>query len=216
MPVDNDTVRVIVERVLDRLERGSGAGEKHTPPRSGEAQPLQLPKCLSGAHLSIDAAVDAASKAFAEYSRLPLELRRGIIESIRRRALGENERWSRMAVTETGLGRVEDKVVKNRLAAEKTPGIEDLGSEAFSGDNGLTLEELAPWGVIGSITPSTNPIATVIHNSISMLAAGNAVVFNPHPGAAKVTVECVEALERGGSRGGRACEPHGDGFGVVD
>lgn len=99
-----------------------------------------------------------------------------------------------MAVAETGLGRVADKMVKIRLAAEKTPGVEDLSPQAITGDHGLTLEEAAPWGVIGSITPSTNPLATVIHNTISMLAGGNAVVFNPHPGAAGVTIDCIERL----------------------
>ncbi len=193
MPVDSDTVKTIVEKVLDRLERGS-AGCGITPPRSGEATPLQLPNCLSGALESIDAAVAAASRAFAEYSRLPLELRRALISAMRARALTQNERWARMAVDETGLGRVEDKVVKNALAAARTPGLEDLAPEAVSGDHGLTLEELAPWGVIGSVAPSTNPVATVVNNSISMLAAGNAVVFNPHPGAARVTIDCIREL----------------------
>jgi len=194
MPVDSDTVRAIVEKVLDRLERGKPAAGSITPPRSGEATPLQLPDSLSGAFDSVDAAVEAARKAFAEYRSQPLELRRGIISAIRQRSLSENERWAREAVEETGLGRVEDKIVKNRLAARKTPGIEDLAPAAWSGDRGLTLEELAPWGVIGAITPSTNPVATVINNSISMLAAGNGVVFNAHPSAAKVTIDCVKHL----------------------
>ena len=77
-------------------------------------------------------------------------------------------------------GHVEHKIAKNLLAANKTPGIEDLKTTAVSGDNGLMLTEMAPFGVIGSITPSTNPSSTVINNSISMIAAGNAVVFNPH------------------------------------
>ena len=45
----------------------------------------------------------------------------------------------------------------------------------------MMLIEQAPFGVIGSITPSTNPTSTVISNSISMITAGNAVVFNPQP-----------------------------------
>jgi len=194
MPVDSDTVKIIVEKVLDRLQKSAPAGRNITPPRSGEAVPLQLPKCLSGALDTIEAAVKAASSSFYEYSRLPLELRRNIIANLRAVALANNERWSRAAVEETGLGRLEDKIVKNRLAADKTPGVEDLIPQAFSGDHGLTLEELAPWGVVGAITPSTNPIATVINNSISILAAGNAVVFNPHPSAARVTIDCIEHL----------------------
>ena len=194
MPVDSDTVKAIVEKVLQRLDRGKPAGKDMTPPRSGEASPLQLPESLSGALKSPDAAVEAASKAYEAYRTATLERRRAIIDALRRTALAENERWSCAAVEETGLGRVEDKVAKNRLAAEKTPGVEDLLPTAVSGDRGLTLEELAPWGVIGAIAPCTNPVATVVNNTISMLAGGNAVVFSAHPAAARVTIDCVKHL----------------------
>ncbi len=194
MPVDSETVRVIVEKVLDRLEGARSTQEIPTPRRSGEAYPLQLPESLSGALDTIDAAVDAARKAFEEYSHLPLELRRTVIAAVRAVAARENERWARQAVEETGMGRVEDKITKNRLALQKTPGVEDLAAGAASGDYGLTIEELAPWGVIGSILPSTNPIATAVNNTISMIAAGNAVVFNPHPGAAGITVDCIRGI----------------------
>jgi acyl-CoA reductase-like NAD-dependent aldehyde dehydrogenase len=73
--------------------------------------------------------------------------------------------------------------MKNKTAISKTPGIEILKPIAFTGDDGLTLHERAPFGIIGSITPSTNPSETVINNAISMIAGGNAVVFNVHPGA---------------------------------
>ena len=84
---------------------------------------------------------------------------------------------------ETGLGRTEDKIIKNRLVSNKTPGTESLRAEVQTGDGGLSLFERAPFGVIGSITPCTNPTSTIINNSISMVAAGNAVVFNVHPAA---------------------------------
>ena len=95
---------------------------------------------------------------------------------------------------ETGYGSVEHKIMKNELAAKKTPGIEDLHTQAFSGDDGLTIVEQAPFGVIGSITPSTNPTSTVINNSISMVAAGNAVVYNPHPAAKRASQEAMRIL----------------------
>ncbi|MCV5785483.1 aldehyde dehydrogenase EutE, partial [Escherichia coli] len=79
------------------------------------------------------------------------------------------------------MGNYEDKLIKNRVAALKTPGIEDLTTSAVSGDGGLTLIEYSAFGVIGSITPTTNPTETIINNSIGMLAAGNTVVFSPHP-----------------------------------
>ena len=80
---------------------------------------------------------------------------------------------------------MKSKTLKNRLVVDRTPGTEDLHPEILSGDHGLTLTELAPWGVIGAVTPSTNPAATIINNGISMIAAGNGVVFGAHPLAKK-------------------------------
>ena len=97
-------------------------------------------------------------------------------------------------MAETGLGNVRDKQVKNALAAEKTPGVEDVGPTAFSDEHGLTLTERAPYGVIGAITPVTNPIATITSNSIGMIAAGNSVVFNVHPNAKGVSNRLVALL----------------------
>ena len=99
-----------------------------------------------------------------------------------------------LAHGETGYGSVAHKILKNELAATKTPGTEDLRTQAYSGDEGLTIVEAAPFGVIGSITPSTNPTSTVINNAISMIAAGNAVVFNPHPAARHASQETMRIL----------------------
>ncbi|MCL2545298.1 MAG: aldehyde dehydrogenase, partial [Clostridia bacterium] len=70
----------------------------------------------------------------------------------------------------------------------------DLTTWCKTGDHGMTIIEQAPFGVIGSITPSTNPTATVINNAISMIAAGNSVVFNPHPAAKKASQEAIRLL----------------------
>ena len=86
-----------------------------------------------------------------------------------------------MVREETKLGRVEEKVAKHQLAALKTPGTEVLETKVWSGDHGISLEERAPYGVIGAVTPVTNPTETIINNAISMLASGNAVTFNVHP-----------------------------------
>jgi acyl-CoA reductase-like NAD-dependent aldehyde dehydrogenase len=141
-------------------------------------------------------AVAAAARGFAEFAEVSLERRLGIIGAMRRAALAHAEQLSRMAVEETGLGRVEDKVRKNTLVATRTPGLEDLKPVAFSGDHGLTIVERAPYGVIGSVTPSTNPTETVISNGISMVTGGNSVVFNPHPSARVVTLTTIDILNR--------------------
>jgi propionaldehyde dehydrogenase len=150
-------------------------------------------------------AIANAKAAQKELIKLPLEKRGRLIEAMRKAALSNAEYLARLANEETGYGRVEDKIAKNILAAEKTPGIEDLHTQAFSGDYGLTLVEAAPFGVIGSITPSTNPTATVINNSISMIAAGNAVVFNPHPAAKRASQETMRVLNEAIVAAGGPC-----------
>lgn len=142
----------------------------------------------------VNDAIAAAKKAQAKLMMMSLEERGRIVEAIRAAAIDNAELLAKMAHEETGYGRVEDKIKKNILTAQKTPGIEDLQTEAFSGDDGLTIVESAPYGVIGSITPSTNPTSTVVNNSMSMIAAGNAVVFNPHPAAKKCSQEAMKIV----------------------
>lgn len=134
-----------------------------------------------------------AQKVLAKYS---IEGRSKLIEAMRVELRKNVEFLAKMAVEETGMGRYEDKIKKNKLAIEKTPGVEDLKSEVFTGDDGLTLLELSPYGVIGAITPSTNPSETIICNAIGMIAAGNSVVFSPHPGAKNVSIKTVEILNK--------------------
>ncbi len=157
---------------------------------------------MPGVFAELDSAVNAATQAFHELDRLPLAAREKIIAGIRETMLANAECLAREAHEETGLGRYEDKIVKNRLAARKTPGVEDLVPDARSGDRGLTLMERAPFGVIGSITPCTNPTATIVCNTIGMLAAGNAVVFNVHPAAKKISTHNVALLNEAVMRAG--------------
>lgn len=149
-----------------------------------------------GIYPDVDLAVAAARRAFDELQRGTLELRYHIIATIRRSMLAQVEALSRMAREETGLGRVEDKIRKNRLVTIKTPGPEDLLPRTVTGDRGLTLTERAPFGVIAAITPVTNPSSTIICNAIGMVSAGNSVVFNPHPSAKGVCCETVRLLNR--------------------
>ena len=138
-------------------------------------------------------AVNKAYKAFRSYS---VAQREEMIKNIRKLTLKEAEIMAKMGVEETGMGRVSDKIIKHQLVANKTPGTEDLSPKVMTGDCGLTLVEMAPFGVIGSITPSTNPSETVICNSMGMIAGGNAVVFNPHPNACKVANYAVDLVNR--------------------
>lgn len=141
-------------------------------------------------------ALAAVSKAYKEFRSYTVAQREKMISKIREYTLKNAAKLAEMGVEETGMGRVEDKTIKHQLVAEKTPGTEDLKPSVWTGDDGLTLIEMAPFGIIGSITPSTNPSETVICNSMGMIAGGNAVVFNPHPNAKKTSNAAVDMVNR--------------------
>ncbi len=125
-----------------------------------------------------------------------LDGRRTMVEAMRKAMLKEGRKLAYMAREETGLGRADDKTIKNRLVTIGTPGPEDLEPNVVTGDDGMMITEWAPYGVIGSISPTTNPTSTIINNSIAMISAGNAVVFNVHPSAKRVSVENIKLLNR--------------------
>jgi acyl-CoA reductase-like NAD-dependent aldehyde dehydrogenase len=185
--LDERKIEEIVTRVLDRL----GAGPSAAPARPVSIGPdaarkgPDIPRGTNGVYADANEAVKAARRAFETQLKNPVETRRKMIEAMRTCALANNELLSRYAVEETGLGRYEDKLEKNKLVATKTPGVEILSPRAHTGDDGLTLTEHAPYGVILAITPTTNPTETILCNAIGMVAAGNAVVFNVHPSAGR-------------------------------
>jgi propionaldehyde dehydrogenase len=149
---------------------------------------------LNGVFDKMEDAIDASIEAQKVVRQLPLEFREKIIDNIRKKTIQHAEKFAELGVKETGMGRIGDKVLKHKLVAEKTPGTEDIKTVAWSGDRGLTLVEQGPFGVIGAITPSTNPSETVICNTIGMIAGGNTVVFNPHPGAIGVSNYAVNLV----------------------
>ncbi len=83
------------------------------------------------------------------------------------------------------------KIEKLKTLGERSPGVEFMRSEVFSGDHGLAVIEHAPFGVICAITPVTHSLPTLTGNAVSMIAAGNTVVFNPHPSGRRVAAEGV-------------------------
>ena len=180
MELSEASVRELVEKVLSglgaRAETGAGSGP--------------------GVFADMNEAIGAARRAHEQLMSMTLEARQRMVAAMRQAALANLEQMARLAVEETGMGRVADKVVKNRVATERTPGTEDLVPISFTDDHGLTLVERAPYGVVGSITPSTNPTATILNNSIGMLAAGNSVVFNPHPAAKRVSAFTIGVLNQ--------------------
>ncbi len=182
MSIPREEIELIVAEVLRKL--GPAPLKAATAQKKGDW----------GVFERLEDAVAAAQAACLRLSTLALRER--VVRVIRRAARANARRLAEMAVDETGMGRIEDKVKKNLLVADRTPGPEFLSPAAISGDMGLTLVENASWGVIASVTPSTNPAATIINNAISMLSGGNAVVFAPHPSAKRTSQEAIRILNK--------------------
>ncbi|MDD3139807.1 MAG: aldehyde dehydrogenase EutE [Lachnospiraceae bacterium] len=185
MPINENVVQDIVQEVLAKMQIAEAPTSKH------------------GIFTDMNDAIEAAKKAEIIVKRMSMDQREKIISLIRKKTCKNAEVLARMGVEETGMGNVGHKILKHRLVAEKTPGTEDITTTAWSGDRGLTLIEMGPFGVIGAITPCTNPSETIICNTIGMLAGGNTVVFNPHPAAIKTSIYAINmineaSLEAGG------------------
>ncbi len=212
--VDDKRIEEIVQRVVADLRGAAGtppapassppvAGASARPQAAGaSARPAGAASGQDGVYPDLDAAVAAAAVAFRRLADLPLERRTALIAAMRQAALENAPLLARAAWQETGMGRAEDKTEKNLLVAERTPGPERLQANAWTGDRGLTLVERAPYGVIGAITPSTNPTSTILCNSIGMVSGGNAVVFNAHPSAKLCSAQTVQILNQAIQRAG--------------
>lgn len=182
MSVNEQELKAIVQEVLARMERKSDSG--------------------LGLFDDMNEAIAAAKKAQKVMQKMPMDFREKIIANIRKKTIEQAEIMAKMGVEETGMGNVGDKILKHKLLAEKTPGTEDITTTAWSGDRGLTLIEMGPFGVIGAIAPSTNPSETVLCNSIGMIAGGNAVAFCPHPSAARVSNYAVNLVNEASMEAG--------------
>ncbi len=186
MPVSESMVQDIVKEVVARMQLSGNAGTAQ-----------------HGVFTDMNQAIEAAKEAETKVRHMTMDQREQIVSNIRRKTHENAEILARMGVEETGMGNVGDKILKHHLLADKTPGTEDITTTAWSGDRGLTLIEMGPFGVIGAITPCTNPSETVLCNCMGMIAAGNTVVFNPHPQAIKTSIFAINmvneaSIEAGG------------------
>jgi aldehyde dehydrogenase len=201
--MDEARIQEIVDRVLARVgalpespleavRAAPASSESPAPPP--RRRDVDVPRGRRGVFPDVESAVKAARRGHEQNEAAPLETRKRWVEAFRACARAHVDELARLAVAETGYGRAEDKQKKNRLAIEKTPGTEGLAPVAWSGDDGLTITERASYGVIGAITPTTNPTETIINNGLGMLAGGNGVVFNAHPYAARTSAYLVHLL----------------------
>ncbi len=196
----HDAVGKVMNKVRQRFTVGT-AGKVYGGASSRAAMPDMdfRPRRIGGVDSIFDdpdEAAPLARQAHQELLDLGLEKRYTLIAAMRKAALEQARHLGDLALRTTGLGRMPHKQWKVELAAKKTPGPEIIRPRTFTGDDGLTLIEKAPYGVMLSITPTTNPPSTVVNNAISMVSAGNAVIFNPHPTAKEVSCEAARILQK--------------------
>ncbi len=194
MSYSADEIARIVSSVVEQIEKGRKSATPVLGTLENSSTKAPNDETRLGVYPEIGMCVSKANTAFESFRKVGVSHRELMIREIRNLCLQHLDDIARLAWEETGLGRFEDKIEKNRLVIEKTPGTEDLHPTAFSGDFGLTIREGGAYGVIGAITPTTNPTETIINNSIGMIAAGNAVVFNPHPRAKNCCAYVVDLI----------------------
>ena len=189
-----------IEKIIVQVVRNLGAGvpEAECQWNSKSYQG----RSFIGVYEDMNDAIVAANAGYKAIRAMSVEDREKLITVIRRLCREEAPIMAKLGVAETKMGRVDHKTAKHMLVADKTPGTSDITAAVKTGDFGLTLTEMAPFGVVGSITPSTNPSETVICNSIGMIAAGNGVVFNPHPGAIATSNYAVDLINRASAEAG--------------
>ncbi|MCR9116751.1 MAG: aldehyde dehydrogenase, partial [bacterium] len=178
MQVNEDLIRNVVAQVLAEV---GGPPPINTQSFAGR----------NGIFTDANEAVAAAREAYEQLSERSLEDRRRIIGHIRRISIDQCVELGTMEMNETKIGRLEHKIEKLKTLGELSPGVEFMKSECFSGDQGLAVIEHAPFGVIAAITPVTHSLPTITGNAVSMIAAGNTLVVNPHPSGKKVAAEGV-------------------------
>ena len=183
MQMTEDLIRSVVQQVLSQMGTGG-------PPTNGK------PSGKDGVYPTADAAVSAAEAAFQAFRSRPLGDRKRAVDCVRSICSEQAEELGRMELDETKIGRLDHKIAKLRDAIPLVPGVEYLRTENWTGDNGLTLTDYTPFGVIGAITPVTHSLPTLAGNAINMLASGNTVVFNAHPSGARVAAEGVRRFNK--------------------
>ena len=194
MQVDETFIRSVVEQVLAQVNGNGAVGVSKTATARHQAPAAVESKNYAGRFglfTCANEAVAAARQAFDELSGVTLEGRKRIIDHIRRISTENAEEFGRMEFEETKIGRLDHKIAKQLGVGQVTPGVEFLRSEVFSGDYGLAVIEHAPFGVIAAVTPVTHSLPTITCNAITMIASGNTLVVNPHPGGKRVAAEGV-------------------------
>lgn len=186
MQLTEDVIQSVVREILSQMGGSALANGKPQGRPSGDL----------GVFASVDDAVSAAQAAFQTFRTRPLADREKAVEAVRHICVSQADELGRMELEETKIGRLDHKIGKLREAIAVVPGVEALRTDNATGDNGLTLTDYVPFGVIGAITPVTHSLPTLAGNAINMLASGNTVVFNAHPSGARIAALGVRRFNK--------------------
>jgi aldehyde dehydrogenase len=205
MSAINETlIRDVVAEVLGRLGQAPPAKTAPTPAPAkdacgcggnGHATASAIGRGKNGVFQDANEACAAAQAGFFQLRQKGVAARAKVVEIVKTMAEANAAEWGRIELEETKIGRLDHKIEKLKII-KLVPGVEWLHPDGRSGDHGITLEEYTPFGVVGAITPSTHSVPTLSGNIINIVAAGNAVVFNAHPSAAKCAAMAVRAYNQ--------------------
>jgi aldehyde dehydrogenase len=176
-------IRDVVSEVLAQLQSKGSLAMPTIQSRVGK----------HGVFDDAEQAVAAARSGFEQLQNKGWAARVKIVDIVKRMCVEHSERWGDIEYNETKIGRREHKPLKLQ-GVQNVLGPEYLVPQGMSGDFGITMDEAAPWGVIVGVTPLTHSVPTIAGNIINMVAAGNSVVFNPHPGGAAVAALAIDEI----------------------
>ena len=145
----------------------------------------------------LDKLVECVAKSQAEFASFPEEKVDAIFQAAAAAADRARIDLADLAVQETGMGVLEDKVIKNHFAAEyiynKYKNTKTCGLIKEDKVNGIKIFA-SPLGVLAGIIPTTNPTSTVIFKSLICLKTRNAIIFSPHPRAKRSTIAAAKLI----------------------
>lgn len=135
-----------------------------------------------------------AQQVFETYSQEQVDQ---VVRAVGKAVYDNGEELARMAIDETRMGNYEDKVMKNKGKAMATwnylKGKKSVGILQYFEEDGI-VEVGKPIGIIGAVTPVTNPVMTPMHNAMIALKGRNAIVICPHPSAKDCGVKTVQYI----------------------
>ncbi len=202
--LDEQMIRGVVDEVVKLVSKGF-AGRTSPAVGAGVAATVTPPGVIGatagvagrfGQFTDVDEAVAAAAKAQRSLAKRSLAQREAICDIIKTICATQADELGRLEYEETRIGHAAHKPEKLQLVAQTITAVDGLRTDCYSGDHGITLDEAGPWGVIGVITPVTHSLPTLACNAIQMIAAGNALVCNPHPGGANIAAIGAERFNR--------------------